>query len=95
MDKDMKTMVREIREEIKVLRKELAAVKEEMRGREEKGQAEKADWKKRNNVIITGIGGNKWKYREGGGRMVRKGDRGESKDKMILVKIESWEHYDK
>jgi hypothetical protein len=27
MDKDMKTMVREIREEIKVLRKELAAVK--------------------------------------------------------------------
>jgi uncharacterized NAD(P)/FAD-binding protein YdhS len=51
MDKEMKTMIREIREEIKVLkkvleavrekngelRKELAAVREEMRGREEKG----------------------------------------------------------
>ncbi|KAH0818907.1 hypothetical protein MTP99_002596 [Tenebrio molitor] len=58
MDKEMKTtMIREIREEIKALRKELAAVREEngelrkelatvreeMRGREEKGQAEKAD----------------------------------------------------
>jgi uncharacterized hydantoinase/oxoprolinase family protein len=45
-------------------------VREEMRGREEKGQAEKADWMKmieekmeqrekkegKNNVIITGIG---------------------------------------
>jgi uncharacterized hydantoinase/oxoprolinase family protein len=63
-----------IREENKVLRKELTAVREEMRGRELKGQAEKADWMKRmkmieekmeqrenkerkNNVIITGIGG--------------------------------------
>jgi hypothetical protein len=43
MDKEMKTMIREIRanmagirEENKVLRKELAAVREEMRGREEK-----------------------------------------------------------
>jgi uncharacterized membrane protein len=58
MDKEMKTtMTRKIREEIKTLRKELAAVREEngelrkelatvreeMRGREEKGQAEKAD----------------------------------------------------
>jgi hypothetical protein len=68
--KEMKTtMIREIREEIKTLRKELVAVREEMRGREEKGLAEKADWMKRmkmmeqrekkerkNNVIITGIG---------------------------------------
>jgi regulator of replication initiation timing len=58
MDKEIKTtIIREIREEIKTLRKELAAVREEngelrkelatareeMRGREEKGQAEKAD----------------------------------------------------
>jgi hypothetical protein len=79
-------------------------VKEEMRGREEKGQAKKADWMERmnmveekmeqrekkeskNNVVITG---NKWKYRERCGRMVRKGDRGESECKM-LAKIESWE----
>jgi hypothetical protein len=60
-----------VREEKEELRKELAA---EMRGREEKWQAEEADWMKRmkmieekmeqrekkerkNNVIITGIGG--------------------------------------
>jgi regulator of replication initiation timing len=56
----MRTMIREIREEIKALRKELAAmreengeirkelatVREEKRGREEKGQAEKANWMK-------------------------------------------------
>jgi uncharacterized hydantoinase/oxoprolinase family protein len=72
-----------IREENKVLRKELTAVREEMRGRELKGQAEKADWMKRmkmieekmeqgekkerkNNVIITGIGGISGNmYREG------------------------------
>ncbi|KAH0817158.1 hypothetical protein GEV33_005633 [Tenebrio molitor] len=62
IDKEMKTtMIREIREEIKTLRKELAAVREEngelrkelatvreeMRGRKKKGQAEKADWMKR------------------------------------------------
>ncbi|KAJ3630989.1 hypothetical protein MTP99_012147 [Tenebrio molitor] len=62
MDKEMKTtMIREIREEIKglrnelaavreengELRKELATVREEMSGREEKGQAQKADWMKR------------------------------------------------
>jgi flagellar motility protein MotE (MotC chaperone) len=72
MDKEMKTMIREIREdtagireenkvlrkelaavreEKEELRKELAAVKEEMRGREEKWQAEEADWIKRIKVI--------------------------------------------
>ncbi|KAJ3621869.1 hypothetical protein MTP99_002421 [Tenebrio molitor] len=66
MDKEMKTtMIREMREEIKTLRKELAAVREEngelrkelatvreeMRGREEKGQLEKADWMKRMKKI--------------------------------------------
>jgi hypothetical protein len=66
MDKEIKTtIIREIREEIKALRKELAAVreengelrkelatvKEEMRRREEKGQAEKADWMKRMKMI--------------------------------------------
>jgi hypothetical protein len=113
MDKEMKTtMIREIREEIKALRKELAAVREEngelrkelatvreeMRGREEKGQAEKADWMKRikmieekmeqrekkerkNNVIITEIGAISGNIERGGGRMVRKGDRGESESK--------------
>jgi hypothetical protein len=64
--KEMKTtMIREIREEIKTLRKELAAVREEnrelrkelatvreeMRGREEKGLAEKADWMKRMKMM--------------------------------------------
>ncbi|KAH0820866.1 hypothetical protein GEV33_001925 [Tenebrio molitor] len=66
MDKEIKTtMIREMREEIKTLRKELAAVREEngelrkelatvreeMRGREEKGQLEKADWMKRMEMI--------------------------------------------
>ncbi|KAH0811554.1 hypothetical protein GEV33_011236 [Tenebrio molitor] len=66
MDKEMKTtMIREMREEIKTLRKELAAVREEngelrkelatvreeMKGREEKGQLEKADWMKRMEMI--------------------------------------------
>ncbi|KAJ3621980.1 hypothetical protein MTP99_002520 [Tenebrio molitor] len=66
MDKEMKTtMIREMREEIKTLRKELAAVREEngelrkelatvseeIRGREEKGQLEKADWMKRKKMI--------------------------------------------
>jgi hypothetical protein len=72
MDNEMKTMIREIREdragireENKVLRKELAAVREEngeirkeltavgneMRGREEKWQAEKADWMRRMKMI--------------------------------------------
>ncbi|KAJ3621512.1 hypothetical protein MTP99_003635 [Tenebrio molitor] len=58
-------MIREMREEIKTLRKELAAVREEneelrkelatvreeMRGREEKGQLEKAGWMKRMKMI--------------------------------------------
>ncbi|KAH0819233.1 hypothetical protein GEV33_003558 [Tenebrio molitor] len=58
-------MIIEIREETKALRKELAAVKEEkgelkrelatvreeMKGREEKGQAEKAGWMKRMEMI--------------------------------------------
>jgi flagellar motility protein MotE (MotC chaperone) len=97
MDKEMKTtMIREMREEIKTLRKELAAVREEMRGREDKGQLEKADWMKRmkmieekmeqrekkerkNNVIITGIGAISGNIERG--RMVRKGDRGESECK--------------
>jgi hypothetical protein len=81
MDNEMKTMIREIREdaagiieENKVLREELAAVRYEMRGREEKWLAEKPDWMKRmkmieetmeqtekkerkNNVLISGIGG--------------------------------------
>jgi DNA repair exonuclease SbcCD ATPase subunit len=95
MDKEMKIMIREIREdtagireenkvlrkilaavreEKEELRKELAAVREEMRGREEKWQAKEADLIKRmkvieekmeqtekkerkNNVVITGIGG--------------------------------------
>jgi hypothetical protein len=50
------------------LRKELVAVRGQMRGREGKWQAEKADWmkrmkmmeekkEKRNNVMITGEGG--------------------------------------
>ncbi|KAH0812368.1 hypothetical protein GEV33_010423 [Tenebrio molitor] len=38
---EMKTMIIEIRKENKILRKELAAVREEMRGREEKWQADK------------------------------------------------------
>jgi hypothetical protein len=64
--KEMKTtMIRDTKEEIKTLRKELAAVREqngelrkelatvreEMRGREEKGLAEKADWMKRMKII--------------------------------------------
>jgi hypothetical protein len=99
MDKEMKTtMIREMREEIKTLRKELAAVREEMTGREEKGQLKKTDWMKRmkmidekmehrekkerkKNVIITGIGAISGNIERGGGRMVRKGDRGESECK--------------
>jgi hypothetical protein len=52
MDKEMKTtMIGEMREEIKTLRKELAAVREEMTGREAKGQLEKADWMKTMKMI--------------------------------------------
>jgi hypothetical protein len=66
MDKAIKTtMIREMREEIKTLRKELApvreekgelrkelaTVREELRGREEKGQLEKADWMKKMKMI--------------------------------------------
>jgi hypothetical protein len=40
-----------VREENGELRKELATVREEMRGREEKGQLEKADWMKRMEMI--------------------------------------------
>jgi hypothetical protein len=49
---------------------------------EKMGQREKKE--KKNNVIITGIGGNKRKYRESGGRMVIKGDRGESERKESI-----------
>jgi hypothetical protein len=49
---------------------------------EKMGQREKKE--KKNNVIITGIGGNKRKYRERGGRMVIKGDRGESEHKESI-----------
>jgi hypothetical protein len=57
-----------VREEKGEVGKELEAVREAMRGREEKWQAEEADWMKRikmeqrekkerkNNVKITGIG---------------------------------------
>jgi hypothetical protein len=48
MDNEMKTMIREIREdtagiieENKVLRKELAAVRDEMRGRKKNGRRRK------------------------------------------------------
>jgi hypothetical protein len=37
--------------------------------------------KRKNNVICNRNMGNKRKYREGGGRMVRNGDRGESERK--------------
>jgi hypothetical protein len=40
-----------VREENGELRKELATVREEMTGREEKGQLEKADWMKRMKMI--------------------------------------------
>jgi DNA repair exonuclease SbcCD ATPase subunit len=90
-----------VSEEKEELRKELAAVREEMRGREEKWQAEEADWMKRmkmieekmeqrekkerkNNVIITGIGGKRGNIERGGGRMVRKGNRGETKRKESI-----------
>jgi hypothetical protein len=63
MDKEMKTMIREIREdrtgigeENKVLRKELAAVIEEMRGREKKTNKQREKKGRKNNVIIAGIG---------------------------------------
>jgi fructoselysine-6-P-deglycase FrlB-like protein len=73
----MKTMIREIREE-------LVAVREEMRGRVEKWQVEEADWRKRmeiiekkmeqreknereNNVILTGIGGIRGNIKRGCG----------------------------
>jgi hypothetical protein len=86
-----------VREENGELRKKFAVVREEMRGREEKWQAEKVDWMKRmkmieekmeqrekkewkDNVIITGIGGIRRNIEEGG-RIVRKGDRGESESK--------------
>jgi hypothetical protein len=79
----MKTMIREIREDMagireknKVLRKEITAVREEIRGREEKGQTQKADWVERMKMRENRR--NKWKHGEGGGRMVRKGDRGEN-----------------
>jgi hypothetical protein len=141
MDREMKTMIIEIREDTagirddnKVLRKESAAVREqkgelrkefrpvreEKRGREEKWQAEEVDWMKRmkmieekveqreknekkNNVIITGIGGvrgNMRKYREGvekwfeweiGVKVNVKEAFKINKGKMMLTKIESWE----
>jgi hypothetical protein len=82
MDKEMKTtMIREMREEIKTLRKELSAVREEngelrkelatvreeMRGREEKEQLEKADWMKRME-IVTGRSRTSWRSPRGAKR---------------------------
>jgi hypothetical protein len=100
-----------VREEKEELRKELAA---EMRGREEKWQAEEADWMKRmkmieekmeqrekkerkNNVIITGIGGirgniergvEEWVEREIGVKVDVTEAFKISKDKTMLAKIE-------
>ncbi|KAJ3634288.1 hypothetical protein MTP99_011181 [Tenebrio molitor] len=108
MDKEMKTtMIREIREEIKTLRKELVAVREEMRGREEKGLAEKADWMKRMKMIEEKMEQREKKERKNnviitGIRAIRGNiERGVkvnvkeafkiNKDKMMLAKIESWE----
>ncbi|KAJ3638506.1 hypothetical protein MTP99_001866 [Tenebrio molitor] len=54
MREEIKTLRKElaaIREENGELRKELVTVREEMRGREEKGQVEKADWTKRMKMI--------------------------------------------
>jgi regulator of replication initiation timing len=65
-DKKIKIMLREIREDTAGIRKKLAAVREEngelkiklvamrkeIRGREGKGQAEKADWMKRMKMIV-------------------------------------------
>jgi hypothetical protein len=52
MDKEIKTtLIREMREENGKLRKELVTVREEMTGREGKGQVEKADWMKRMKII--------------------------------------------
>jgi transposase-like protein len=50
MREEIKTLRKELaamREENGELRKELVTVREEMRRREEKGQVEKADWTKR------------------------------------------------
>jgi hypothetical protein len=54
MREEIKTLRKElaaIREENGELRKELVTVREEIRGREEKGQVEKADWTKRMKMI--------------------------------------------
>jgi hypothetical protein len=81
-----------VTEEKGELRKELAAVREEMRGREEKWQAEDADWMKmieekmeqrekkerKNNVIITVRENIEREVEEG---ILRKGDKGESERK--------------
>jgi hypothetical protein len=78
----MKTLIREIREdsagireENKVLRKELAAVREMMRGREENDRRRRQigwmieeRWNKekiRSIMYCNWNRGNKWKYREG------------------------------
>jgi hypothetical protein len=121
MDNEMNTMIREIREDMagmkeenKVLRKELAAVREEMREREEKLQAEEADWMKmievkmeqrekkdRNVIIIIGIEGTRgnierrveeWLEREIGVKVNVKEAFKTNKEKMMLAKIESWDH---
>jgi hypothetical protein len=110
MDKEMETMIREIRQD-------MAGIREEMRGREEKWQAEEADWMKRmkmirgkmeqrenmerrNNVIITGIGGirgnierrvEEWLEREIGVKGNITEEVKINKNTMMLVKIESWE----
>jgi hypothetical protein len=98
MDKEIKrTMIREMREEIKTLRKELAAVREE-NGEEKMEQREKKE--RKNNVIITGIGaisGNvergveEWLEREIGVKENVKEAFKINKDKIMLAKIENWE----
>ncbi|KAH0814792.1 hypothetical protein GEV33_007999 [Tenebrio molitor] len=107
MDTEMKTtMIREMREEIKTLRKELAAVREEngelrkelatvreeTRGREEKGQLEKADWMKRMEMIEEKMEQREKKERKNNVIITGIGEAFKiNKDKMILAKIESWE----
>jgi hypothetical protein len=53
-----------VREENGELRIELATVREEMRGREEKGQAEKADWMKRMKMTEEKMGQREKKERK-------------------------------
>jgi hypothetical protein len=105
MDKEMKTMIREIREdtggireETKVLRKELAAVRE--KGELRKMIEEQRKKERKNNVTTTGIGairGNiergveEWLEGEIGVKVNVKEAFKINKDNMMLAKIESCE----